>query len=233
MSGFCGCRFTLKQYEEEGMSKIHEMRKEADRILDGLEARAAALENRINETNEQFADRFQDLKNKASANAEAIEARVKQVPSLADEQKQKIAGSIEHLQLQLALGRVAAKDTLHEQKQMISNAAAAARAHIVANLDQMDADLNKEIDAWIDALEKLDAEMEAAELAWDAEWRASTAAAKADWEANKQDVKTEIAAFRSKLKQRKDMAEDKLGDFHREMAEAFNQIGSAFRNLAS
>lgn len=215
------------------MSKIHEMRKEADRILDGLEARAAALENRINETNEQFADRFQDLKNKASANAEAIEANVRQVQGLADEQKQKIAGSIEHLQLQLALGRVAAKDTLQEQKQMISNAAAAARAHIVANLDQMDADLNKEIDAWIDALEKLDAEMEAAELAWDAEWRASTAAAKADWEAKKQDVKTEIAAFRSKLQQRQEMAADKLGEFNREMTDAFNKIGSAFRGLAS
>jgi hypothetical protein len=214
------------------MSKVHELRKDADRMLDGLEARAVALENKINETNEQFADRLQDMKNQASANAKAIEARVKQVPGLADEQKQKIAGSIEHLQLQLALGRVAAKDTLHEQKQMIANAAAAARAHVAANLDQMDADLNKEVDAWIDALGKLDAEMEAAELAWDAEWRASTAAAKADWEAKKQDVKAEIAAFQSKLQQRKDMTADKLDAFHGEMTDAFNKIGSAFRNLA-
>jgi len=215
------------------MSKVHELRKDADCMLDDLEARAVALENKINETNEQFADRFQGMKNQASANAEAIEAKVKQVPGLAEEQKQKIAGSIEHLKLQLALGRVAAKDTLNEQKQMIANAAAAARAHIVANLDQMDADLSKEIDAWIDALEKIDAELEAAELAWDAEWRASTAAAKADWEAKKQDVKAEIAAFQSKLKQRKDMTEDKLGEFNREMTDAFNKVGSAFRNLAS
>ena len=215
------------------MSKVHELRKDADRMLDGLEARAVALENRINETNEQFADRFQDMKNQAAANAEAIEAKVKQVPGLAEEQKQKITGSIEHLKLQLALGRVAAKDTLHEQKQMIANAAAAARAHIVANLDQMDADLNKEIDAWIDDLEKIDAEMEAAELAWDAEWRAELAAATADWEARKAGMKAEIAAFRSKLNQRKDMTEDKLAGFHGEMTDAFNKIGSAFRNLAS
>ncbi len=215
------------------MSKVHELRKDADRMLDGLEARAVALENRINETNEQFADRFQDMKNQAAANAEAIEAKVKQVPGLAEEQKQKITGSIEHLKLQLALGRVAAKDTLHEQKQMIANAAAAARAHIVANLDQMDADLNKEIDAWIDALEKIDAEMEVAELAWDAEWRAELAAATADWEARKAGMKAEIAAFRSKLNQRKDMTEDKLAGFHGEMTDAFNKIGSAFRNLAS
>ena len=214
------------------MSKVHELRKDADRMLDGLEARAVALENKINETNEQFADRFQDMKNQASASAKAIEAKVKQVPGLAEEQKQKITGSIDHLQLQLALGRVAAKDTLHEQRQMIENAAAAARAHLVANLDQMDADLNKEIDAWIDDLGKLDAEMDAAELAWDAEWRAETAAAKADWEARKQGVKAEIAAFQSKLKQRKDMTEDKLGEFHREMTDAFNKVGSAFKNLA-
>ncbi len=215
------------------MSSVHELRKEADRMLDGLEAQAVALENRINETNAQFADRFQNMKNQISANAEAIEAKVKQVQGLADEQKQKIAGSLDHLQLQLALGRVAAKDTLQEQKQVISNAAAAARAHIVANLDQMDADLNKEIDAWIDDLKQLDAEMEAAELAWDAEWRAEKAAAAADWEARKQDMKAEIAAFQSKLQRRKDMAEDKLGDFHREMTQAFDKIGSAFRNLAS
>ncbi len=214
------------------MSKVHELRKDADRMLDGLEARAVALENRINETNEQFADRFQDMKNQAAANAEAIEAKVKQMPGLAEEQKQKITGSIEHLKLQLALGRVAAKDTLHEQKQMIANAAAAARAHIVANLDQMDADLNKEIDAWIDALEKIDAEMEVAELAWDAEWRAELAAATADWEARKAGMKAEIAAFQSKLNQRKDITEDKLGEFHREMTDAFDKIGSAFRNLA-
>ncbi len=201
-------------------------------MLDGLEARAVALENMINETNEQFADRFQDMKNQASASAKAIEAKVKQVPGLAEEQKQKITGSIEHLQLQLALGRVSAKDTLHEQKQMIANAAAAARAHIVANFDQMDADLNKEIDAWIDALEKIDAEIEAAELAWDVEWRAEMAAASADWEVRKQDLKAEIAAFQSKLKLRKDMTEDKFGDFHRDMTDAFNKVGSAFKNLA-
>jgi hypothetical protein len=46
-------------------------------------------------------------------------------------------------------------------------------------------------------------------------------------------VKAEIAAFQSKLKQRKDMTEDKLGGFHREMTDAFNKIGSAFQNLAS
>ena len=34
------------------MSKVHELRKDADRMLDGLEARAVALENKINETNE-------------------------------------------------------------------------------------------------------------------------------------------------------------------------------------
>ena len=215
------------------MSKVHELRQDADRMLDGLEARAVALENKISETNDQFADRFQDMKNQLSANSETIETKVKKVQGLADEQKVKIAGSIEHLQLQLALGRVASKETLREQKQMIKNAAAAARAHIVANFDQMDADLNKEIDAWIDALEKIDAEMEAAELTWDAEWRAEMAAASADWEVRKQDLKAGIAAFQSKLNQRKDMTEDKLGEFHREMTDAFYKVGSAFRNLSS
>ena len=215
------------------MSKIHEMRNKADQMLDSLEARAVSLEKTINETNDQFADRFQDMKSQISANAEPIKAKVRKVQDLTDKQKDKIAEGLEHLQLQLALGRVATKDALHEQKEMIANAAAAARAHIVANVDQMDADLDKQIDAWIDALEKMETEMEAAELAWDAEWRTELAAASAEWEAKKQSLKADIAGFQSQLQKRKDMTEDKLGDFHREMTDAFGKVGSAFKNLAS
>jgi hypothetical protein len=215
------------------MSKVHELRAKADQMLDNLEARAVALENKIGETNDQFADRLQNLKAQISDKASGIGAKVAEVQGLADEQKTKVKGSIEHLQLQLALGRVATKDALLEQKQMIDKAAIAVRTHIRASLDQSDADLDKEIDELIDALVELDAELEAAELAWDAEWRAEVAAANAQWEARKKELKAEIDGFRSQLKQRKDLAEDKLGDFHTEMADAFSKIGSAFRKLAS
>ena len=97
----------------------------------------------------------------------------------------------------------------------------------------MDADLDKQIDAWIDALEKLEAEMEAADLAWDAEWRTEMTAATAEWKAKKQGLKAEIASFQSELQKRKDMTGDKLEAFNKEMTGAFSKIGSAFRNLAS
>lgn len=215
------------------MSKVHELRGKADQMLDGLEARAVALENKINETNDQFADRLQDLKSRAAAKANIVSAKVAEVQGLADEQRTKVKGSIEDLQLQLALGRVATKDALLEQKQLIENAAMAARTHIRANLDQMDADLDKEVDDLIIDLVELDAELEAAELAWDAEWRSEIAAAKAEWETRKQSMKSEIEGFRSEMKRRKDLAEDKLEDFHVEMTDAFSKIGSAFRKLAS
>ena len=215
------------------MSKIHELRANADQALDNLEMRAVALENKINETNEHFIDRLQDSKSQISAKANTISAKVADAQGLAAEHKAKIKGSIEHLQLQLALGRVATKDALLEQKQLIENAATAARTHVRANLDQMDADLGKHINEWIGALAKLDAELQAAELAWDAEWRSEIATAKAEWEARKQNLKVEIDEFRSKLKQRKDLTEDKLEAFHTEMTDAFGKIGSAFRNFTS
>jgi len=214
------------------MSKIHDLRQEADKILDGLEARAIALENKMSETNDQIADHLQQMKADVSDVSGSVEHKIRQVQELGAEQKDKLAGAFEQLRLQLALGRVTAKDKLEEQKQLISNAAQAVRAHIIAHRDHLDAELEKEIDAWIEELDRLDAEMAAAELAWDAEWRAEVAAATADLDARKADLKAEISAFQSRLKQRKDVAEDKLGDFHQEMTDAFNKIGSAFRNLA-
>ncbi len=214
------------------MSKVHDLREEADRILDGLEARAIALENTINETNDQIADRLQQLKADISNVSGSVENKIRQAQELGTEQKENLAGAFEQLRLQLALGRVTAKDKLQEQKQLISNAAQAVRAHIIAHRDHLDAGLEKEIDAWILELERLDAELAAAELAWDAAWRAEVAAAAANFDARKTELKAEISAFQSRLKHRKDMADDKLSNFHQEMMDAFNKIGSDFQKLA-
>ncbi len=214
------------------MSKVHDLREEADRILDGLEARAIALENTINETNDQIADRLQQMKADISDVSGSVENKIRQAQELGTEQKENLAGAFEQLRLQLALGRVTAKDKLQEQKQLISNAAQAVRAHIIAHRDHLDAGLEKEIDAWILELERLDAELAAAELAWDAAWRAEVAAAAANFDARKTELKAEISAFQSRLKHRKDMADDKLSNFHQEMMDAFNKIGSDFQKLA-
>jgi hypothetical protein len=95
---------------------------------------------------------------KVAARADRIGAKVVEVQGLADERKAKIKGLIEHLQLQFAVGRIATNDALFEQKQLIENAATAARTHIGGSLDQMNADLDKEIKELVDVLVELDAE---------------------------------------------------------------------------
>jgi hypothetical protein len=215
------------------MTKVHQLRIKADETLDRLEARALALEANINLTNDQISERIQRLKDHSSTTANAIQAKVGDIQGIASDQKAKITDSLEQLKLQLSLGRLEAKSTAAEQKKLIENAAIVVSAHIRANADHLDAEIDKDLDAWAQALIELDAEFEAAEMAWDAEWRAAKAANDAHFEAKKQKITDDIAKFKSELTGRRDAAQDKLESFHDEMSEAFSQVRSAFQNLAS
>jgi hypothetical protein len=104
-------------HTEEGiMSRIKEFRASIGKKLDALEHQAMALEAHLTQTQEQVMQRLEQRKQQLRDLLKQVQVDVQKSREMAEQAKLEVQAKLEHLQVQLALGKAEARDTFEEQR---------------------------------------------------------------------------------------------------------------------
>jgi molybdenum-dependent DNA-binding transcriptional regulator ModE len=104
------------------MSRIKELRASLDKKLDAFEHQALALEAQLTQTKEQALQRLEQRKQQLRDVLKQVQAEVLKSKDLAGQVKTEVQAKLEHLQVQLALGKADARETFEEQRTKILKA---------------------------------------------------------------------------------------------------------------
>ena len=98
------------------MSRIKEFRASIGKKLDALEHQALALEAHLTQTKDHAMQRLEHRKEQLSELLKQVQADVQKSKEIAAQAKMEVQAKLEHLQVQLALGKAEARDTFEEQR---------------------------------------------------------------------------------------------------------------------
>ena len=211
------------------MINVKEIRASIDQTLDRWEAAALAIEENVNGTLIEVSERIQAQKQKAAEKSESLKAAIARAQKLPTEAKDKISADLDHLKVQLALGKAEARDAVAEQQAKIAQAIQNVDNQINQFEQQIDKEIEQDIEAWIRAEKALQQELELAAMRYETE----QAEARAQFAAEKQEILDDIKKFRENLNEKRSAAVAKGTTFASDMAASFEQVKTAFKKLTS
>ena len=140
------------------MASIHQIREAIDTKLDKWEADATALEAQLGLTKEKAFERLETYKKRFSEALQKLNGEIAQSQQLVGEKKQQLTGQLDHLQVQLALGKAEARDAYEAQKAKIQEGIASLKSGVEQEIGEVSETVKKE---YVAAENALEAELEA------------------------------------------------------------------------
>ena len=210
------------------MTTVKETRASIDQTLDRWEAAALALAANIEATLAAVSERLQTQKEKAAESSEKLKQAIERAQQLPPEAREKIVGDLDHLKVQLALGKAEARDAVLAQKEEIGKAAQRVENLIDQVEQQVGQEIEEAIKEWVRAQQELQQELELAALRFENE----QAERRAQFEAKKQEMLDNVKQFREELEEKRTAALQKGSTFASDMTASFEQMRTAFRKLA-
>ncbi len=209
------------------MSRIKELRASLDKTLDALEHRALALEAQLTQTKDQAVERLEQRKLQLQGVLKQVQGEVHKSKDLAEQSKAEIQTRIDHLQVQLALGKAEARDAVEAQ-----------RAKILKALNEFESVADEKLQGaafesgkvWEDVVGRansLEAEFDALKSRFEVE----KAKQVEKFGEKKQEVLVKLQAYRRDLKSRRESAQSKGEAFVDDLRKGLDQIQTAFRKL--
>ncbi len=104
------------------MSRIKEFRASIGKKLDALEHQALALEAHLTQTKDHAMQRLEQRKQQLRDLLDQVQLDVQKSKEMAEQAKLEVQAKLEHLQVQLALGKADARDIFQEQRAKTLNA---------------------------------------------------------------------------------------------------------------
>ena len=151
------------------MQTIKELRAAIDAGLDKIQAKAEAAAAQLKLSDDQIKTRLAEHEAKLKDAAEQLQARLAE--GLTDEDKMKIQGALEHLQVQLALGAAEGRDAFNAKKKEVTRAIAEFNAELdaaeAAEQREMAAELKTLMEAYAVQATALEAELDAIEAQYE------------------------------------------------------------------
>ena len=151
------------------MSRIKELRASFDKKLDALEYQALALEAQLTQTKDQAAQRLEQHKEQLRDLLKQVQTDVQKSKDMAEQAKFEVQAKLEHLQVQLALGKADARDAYEEQRVNILKALNEFESVAEQKLKGAAFESGKVWDDLVGRTSKLDAEFEALKGRFDSE----------------------------------------------------------------
>ncbi|TAJ10649.1 MAG: hypothetical protein EPO61_02220 [Nitrospirae bacterium] len=209
------------------MSRIKALRASLDKKLDALEHQALALEAQLTQTKEQGLQRLEERKQQLRDVLKQVQAEVQKSKGVAEQAKGEVQAKLEHLQVQLALGKADARDTFEEQRTKILKAL----REFEAAADQKLIGAAFEVGwLWEDLVGRastLEAELDALKGRFEVE----KAKQQATLESKKQELLAKLQTFKTQLKEKRKVAQAKADTFEIDMREGLDQIKAGFKRL--
>ena len=214
------------------MSKVKAIRESIDKKLDHWESSATALEEQLQQTENQAHAKLEVRKENLNEALEKLKSAVAKAKGIAEDKKKEIQTQLDDLQVQLALGKAEAKDVFEAQRKKIQHSIAILEATMDRHLDAAGHALSDSVDKALDKYVAAQIEYEAAEEALEARMFMKKVEAKAQFEEKKKDLLAQIGKFKTQLQGKRNMAKDKAATFEKELSAGMSQIKQAFKKLA-
>jgi DNA repair exonuclease SbcCD ATPase subunit len=209
------------------MSRINELRASIDKKLDALEHQALALEAQLTQTKEQALQRLEQRKQQLRDVLKQVQAEVQTSKELAAQAKTEVQSKLEHLQVQLALGKADARDTFEEQRTKILRALREFETSADEKLKGAAFESGRVWEDLVGRASGLEAELEALKSRFETEKAKQQVAL----ESKKQELLTKLQMFKTQVKEKRQAVQAKAGTLDRDLRERFDHIKTAFRQL--
>ena len=209
------------------MSRIKEFRASLDKKLDALEHQALALEAQLTQTKDQAMLRLEQRKQQLRDLLNQVQADVQKSKEIADQAKTEVQAKLEHLQVQLALGKADTRDTFEEQRTKIIKALNEFESVAEQKLKGATFESGRVWEDLVDRTSTLEAEFEALKGRLESE----KAKQQGTLESKKQELLTNLVSFKDQLKAKRVAVEAKADVFETDLREGLDHIKAGFRKL--
>ncbi len=209
------------------MSRIKEFRASLDKKLDALEHQALALEAQLTQTKDQAMLRLEQRKQQLRDLLNQVQADVQKSKEIADQAKTEVQAKLEHLQVQLALGKADTRDTFEEQRTKILKALNEFESVAEQKLKVATFESGRVWEDLVDRTSMLEAEFEALKGRLESE----KAKQQGTLESKKQELLTNLVSFKDQLKAKRVAVEAKADVFETDLREGLDHIKAGFRKL--
>lgn len=211
------------------MSTTKNVRQAIDHTLDRWEAAASAMEESVRGTTATVSAQIETQKQMAAAATDKLKDAVETAQHVPAEMRQQIAANLDHLKVQLALGKADASDAAAAQQKEIEDAV----KRVESQIDQMGQNVNEEITKaltqWAGTEQQLRHQLELAALRFKHEAESQHT----QFQAKQQEMLGHVKEFRDNLQKQQETAVQKSSEFANDMHTAFKQMQEAFRKLGS
>jgi hypothetical protein len=209
------------------MSRIKELRASFDKKLDALEHQALALEAQLTQTKDQAMQRLEQRKQQLRDLLKQVEADVERSKEIAEQAKTEVQAKLEHLQVQLALGKADARDTFEEQ-----------RASILQSLNEFESIAEQKLkgvgfesgQVWEDLVGRTSA-LEAEFEALKGRLESKKAKQQVTLESTKQELLTKLVLFKNQLHAKRVVVQAKADMLETDLREGLDQIKAGVKRL--
>src|SRR5262245_61435687 len=212
------------------MPKVREIRESADVKLTKLSARADAYQATL-ENSKDHADRIQPNQQEVRRALDQLKISIDQHKDLSDERKQAIHSLVDTLNAQIAASATASRETLAYAHRQIYEASRRLETELDGALaeskERVDELLQTAINTYGRAVDKLDAELDAAELRFGSAGKKENTGL----DDGRREMAQKTAALKRRLAERKGHPVEQLADFEIRLRGEFEQLVKSFKDL--
>ena len=209
------------------MSRIKELRASLDKKLDAFEHQALALEAQLTQTKEQALQRLEQRKQQLRDVLKQVQAEMQKSKEVAEQAKTEVQAKLEHLQVQLALGKADARETFEEQRKKILKALNEFESVAEQKLKGAAFESGRVWEDLVGRTSTLEAEFEALKSRFESE----KAKQQVMLESKKQELLTRLVLFKDQLKAKRLVVQAKADVLETDLREGLDQIKAGVRRL--
>jgi len=209
------------------MSRIKELRASFDKKLDALEHQALAFEAQLTQTKDEAMQRLEQRKQQLQDLLTQVKTDVQKSKEMAEQAKTEVRAKLEHLQVQLALGKADARDSFEEQRTKILKALTEFESVADQKLKGAAIESGRVWEDLVGRASTLEAELEALKGRFETE----KAKQQVTLESKKQELLTELVSFKDRLKVKRASVQAKTDVFETDLREGLDQIKKGFKKL--
>ena len=209
------------------MSRIKALRASIESKLDALEQQALALEAQLTQGKDQAVQRLEQGKQQLREVVTSVQADLRESKELAEHVKADVQATLDHLLVQLALGKADARDAFEEQRKQIFKALSEFETIADQKLTGMAVDSGRLWDELVMRSNNLEAEFDALTHRFLAEGKQQLTMV----EATKEELLQKLRAYRDDLRVQRQMVRAKADTFELDLRDGLEQIKTAFRRV--
>ncbi len=209
------------------MSRIKALRASIESKLDALEQQALALEAQLTQGKDQAIQRLEQGKQQLREVITSVQADLRESKELAGHVKADVQAKLDHLLVQLALGKADARDAFEEQRKQIFKALSEFETIADQKLTGMAVDSGRLWDELVRRSNNLEAEFDALTHRFLAEGKQQLTMV----EATKEELLQKLRAYRDDLRVKRQMVRARADTFELDLRDGLEQIKTAFRRV--